>query len=189
MMDMDDQLEAMRAAWRAAPAGEISLSQLRAHVRQEQLVLQRETWLEALVSLASSAVFAFWALRAEGVVQAIFIGLAVFAIAWPVITIQLRRTVWQMLAEMVVDYRLFVQRRSQTGLLLARLGYMGGPLGLVIGFGLGNIGVLPNVVIQINPVFIWVAVATFVVLWGWSIRAAWRHKRILANLRIQSTIA
>jgi hypothetical protein len=77
----------------------------------------------------------------------------------------------------------------KTGLFLARLGYVGGPLGLVIGLGLGRIGVLPNVGVQSNPVVIWMAAATFVVLWVWSIRAARRHKLTLANLRAQSTIA
>ena len=189
MMDIDDQLEAMRAAWRAAPVGDLSVNQLRAQVRQEQRVLRRETWLEALVSLAMSGVFAVWASRAEGVAQTIFIGLAVFAIAWPAITIQLRRKVWRMQADTVEAYRSFVQRRSQTGLFLARLGYMGGPLGLVIGLGLGKAGVLPNVGVQSHPAAIWIAAAASVVLCGWSIRAARRHKRALANLRAQSTIA
>ena len=189
MIDLDDQLEAMRAAWRAAPVGDLSISQLRAQVRQEQRVLRRETWLEALVSLAMSGVFAVWASRAEGVAQTIFIGLAVFAIAWPAITIQLRRKVWRMQTETVEAYRSFAQRRSQTGLLIARLSYMGGPLGLVIGLGLGKAGVLPNVGVQSHPAAIWIAAAAFVVLSGWSMRAARRHKRTLANLRAQSTIA
>ena len=187
MMDLDDQLEAMRAAWRDASVGDLSISQLRAQVRTEQRVLRRATWLEALVSLAMSGVFAAWASRAEGVAQTIFIGLAVFAIAWPAITIQLRRKVWRMQTETVEAYRSFVQRRSQTGLLLARLSYMGGPLGLVIGLGLGRIGVLPNVGVQSHPAAIWIAAAAFVVLCGWSMRAARRHKRALANLRAQST--
>jgi hypothetical protein len=189
MIDLDDQLEAMRAAWRAAPVGDLSISQLRAQVRQEQRVLRRETWLEALVSLAMSGAFAVWASRAEGVAQTIFIGLAVFAIAWPAITIQLRRKVWRMQTETVEAYRSFAQRRSQTGLLLARLSYTGGPLGLVIGLGLGKAGVLPNVGVQSHPAAIWIAAAAFVVFSGWSMRAARRHKRTLANLRAQSTIA
>jgi len=67
-MDLDDQLEAMRAAWRDASVGDLSISQLRAQVRQEQGLLRREAWLEvlaslaagleALASLAASAVFA-----------------------------------------------------------------------------------------------------------------------------------
>jgi hypothetical protein len=118
MMDIDDQLEAMRAAWRAAPVGDLSVNQLRAQVRQEQRVLRRETWLEALVSLAMSGVFAVWASRAEGVAQTIFIGLAVFAIAWPAITIQLRRKVWRMQADTVEAYRSFPNRPfpCETGL-------------------------------------------------------------------------
>ena len=189
MMDLDDQLEAMRAAWRDASVGDLSISQLRAQVRTEQRVLRREIWLEALVSLAMSGVFAAWASRAEGVAQTMFIGLAVFAIAWPAITIQLRRKTWQMQAETVEAYRSFVQRRAQTGLFFARLGYAGGPLGLVIGLGLGRIGVLPNVGVQSHPAVLWMAAATFVVLWVWSISAARRHKLTLVNLRTQSTIA
>ena len=77
----------------------------------------------------------------------------------------------------------------KTGLFLARLGYVGGPLGLVIGLGLGRIGVLPNVGVQSHPAAIWIAAAAFVVFSGWSMRAARRHKRTLANLRAQSTIA
>ncbi len=189
MIDLDDQLEAMRAAWRAAPVGDLSISQLRAQVRQEQRVLRRETWLEALASFAASGVFAVWAAPADGVVQAIFIGLSVLAIAWPAITVQLRRKIWRMQTETVEAYRSFVQRRSQTGLFLARLSYMGGPLGLVIGLGLGKAGVLPNVGVQSHPAAIWIAAAAFVVLFGWSMRAARRHKRALANLRTQSTFA
>jgi hypothetical protein len=189
MMDLDDQLEAMRAAWRAAPGGDLSIRQLRAQVRQEQRAMCQEAWFEALISLAAGAIFAFWASRAEGVVQAIFIGLAVFAIAWPAITIHLRRKVWQMQAETVETYRSFVRGRSQTGLFVARVGHLGGPLGLVIGLGLGRAGVLPNFGVQSHPAVIWIAAATFLLLWGWSMRAAWRHKRTLANLRAQSTIA
>ena len=77
----------------------------------------------------------------------------------------------------------------KTGLFLARLGHAGGPLGLVIGLSLGRIGVPPNVGVQSHPAVIWMAAATLVVLWVWSIRAAWRHKLTLANLRAQSTIA
>jgi len=189
MMDLDDQLEAMRAAWRAAPGGDHSISQLRAQVREERLALRRDAWLEALGSLAASGLFIFWAARAEGVVQAIFVGLSVFALAWPAITIHLRRKLWHMQAETVEAYRLFLQRRSQTGLFLARLGYVGGPLGLVTGLGLGSIGVLPNVGFQSHPAVIWIAATTFVMACGWSMRAARRHKRTLANLRAQSTIA
>ena len=189
MMDLDDQLEAMRAAWRDASVGDLSISQLRAQVRQEQRLLRREAWLEVLASLAASGVFAVWAAHAVGVAQAIFVGLSVFAIGWLAVTIQLRRKTWQMQAETVEAYRLFVQRRAQAGLFLARLGYAGGPLGLVIGLGLGRIGVLPNVGVQSHPAVIWMAAATFVVLWVWSIRAARRHKLTLANLRAQSPIA
>ena len=189
MMELDDQLQAMRAAWRAVPDCDRSVSQLLAQVRQEQLALQRETWVEVLASLAASGIFAVWAAHAEGVVQTIFVGLSVFAIAWPAITIQLRRKAWQMQAETVEAYRLFLQRRSQTGLFLARLGYLGGPLGLVIGLGLGRTGVLPNVGTQSHPAVIWIAAATFVVLWGCSMRAARKHKRTLVNLRSQSTVS
>jgi|688.fasta_scaffold186461_1 hypothetical protein len=189
MMDLDDQLEAMRAAWRAASVGDLSISQLQAQVRQEQRVLRREAWLEALASLAASAVFAVWAAHAVDVAQDIFVGLSVFAIGWPAITIQLRRKAWQMQAETVEAYRSFLQRRAQTGLFLARLGHAGGPLGLVIGLSLGRIGVPPNVGVQSHPAVIWMAAATLVVLWVWSIRAARRHKRALANLRAQNTIA
>ena len=75
MMDLDDQLEAMRAAWRAASVGDLSISQLQAQVRQEQRVLRREAWLEALASLAASAVFAVWEAHAVDVAQDIFVGL------------------------------------------------------------------------------------------------------------------
>jgi hypothetical protein len=94
-----------------------------------------------------------------------------------------------MQAETVEAYRLFLQRRSKTGLVLARLGYVGGPLGLVTGLGLGSIGVLPDVGVQSHPAIILIAAATFVMACGWSMRAARRHKRSLANLRAQSTIA
>jgi hypothetical protein len=49
--------------------------------------------------------------------------------------------------------------------------------------------VLPNVNVQSYPAIIWIAAATFVMLCGWSMRAARRHKRTLANLRAQSAIA
>lgn len=182
MTDLDNELDTMRAAWSAIPSGDRSISQMRAQVGQGQATFRRGASLEALVSLGASGVFFFWALRSAGFEQAIFTGLAVFALAWLAITIQIRRKVWQMQGETVEAYRSFVQRRAQTGLLLARIGCVGGPLGLLAGLGLGSRGVLPKVG-QADYGIIWIAAVAFAASWGWSMLSARRHKRTLANLQ------
>jgi hypothetical protein len=188
MTDLDNYLDTMRAAWSAIPNGDGSISQMRAHVRQGQAAFRREASLEALVSLAASGVFVFWALRSEGFVQAIFIGLAAFAMAWLAIMFQLRQKVWQMQGETVEAYRSFLQRRAQTGLFLARIGYVGGPLGLLAGLGLGSHDVLPKAGLYAHYGIIWIAAAAFAASWGWSMIAARRHKRTLENLQDRETI-
>lgn len=179
--EQDDWAE-FRQAWSAAPMSAENQNQLRARIRNERMRLVFETASEVLVSIASMAVFLWWAMATQGVEQIILLTLAAASIATLLVTTALRRAVWRAKGESVAACRDLLRRQALLGLVFARVGYLGGPLGLFLGVVLGSFGGFGvNLAGPADAVILVVASVGLLAGWFWAVRESGRRRRMLAE--------
>ena len=136
---------------------------------------------EAALSIVSAAIFVWWATDARGFGRVVLLALSAFAIAMPAVTALVRRSVWRAQADTAESYRNFLRRRARLGLLFARLGYIGGPLGIAVGFSLaGPLGIRASAPGGTGALV--VACLAFVAACGWSLLEARKWRLVLERL-------
>lgn len=134
MSNHTDDWTDLKKVWRAQPDDREMYNRYRTQVQREKRRLQFEMGAEVLLSLLSAAIFAWWAAEADGVSRLTFIILSAFAVAMPIVTFFMRRTLWRAQTDTVASHRMFLRRRARLGLTFARIGYIGGPAGVAAGF-------------------------------------------------------
>jgi hypothetical protein len=178
--DLDDWTN-LQGAWRERPGDRETLGHFRALAAREKKRLQYEIAGEAALSIVSAAVFAWWASDARGFGRVALFALSAFAIAMPAVTALVRRSVWRAQADTVESHRTVLRRRARLGLLLARLGYVGGPLGVAVGFYLaGPLGIRAPVPGGAGVLV--VACLAVVAGCGWSLLEARKWRLVLERL-------
>jgi hypothetical protein len=188
MIDDSDDWGALEAAWRARSEGPpMSLEELEARVQRERVRMRLEIALEAAIAVGCGLTLVWWARDLHGATRAMVTTLAIASLALPALVNGLRRRIWRAHGETVVAYRRLLRRQARLGLLLARVGYVGGPLGIGLGLALTRFGdfaalsrnTAANVTIAL--------VASTALIAGvfWSIREAGRHRRTLAGIAEQ----
>ena len=171
----------LQGAWRAGPEDRETRDRFRDMAAREKKRLQYEIGGEAALSLVSAAIFGWWATDAEGWARIALFAMSGFAMATPIVTSLVRRSVWRAQADTVESYRHFLRRRARLGLVLARLGYIGGPLGVAMGVLLAEpLGVRETGVSGLT--LIAVASLALIGMCWWSLREARKWRRTLETL-------
>ncbi|MBU6372292.1 MAG: hypothetical protein KJS97_06140 [Alphaproteobacteria bacterium] len=182
----DDDWSDLQAAWRQdrPDPDDAFADRLRDQVRRERARSRWEAIAEIAVSVFCAVVFLWWAAGAEGGGRMLFTALALGTGATLLLSIVLRRSLWRAHGATVAAYRQVLRRRARMGLLFARLGYVGGPVGVAAGLLIAqavdtrSISNAPG----LNDVIGVVALAALAAGWVWALREAGRHKRALAAL-------
>ena len=178
--DLSDWMN-LQAIWRERSEDRKKLEHFRTLAVREKKRLQYEIAWEAALSIVSAGIFAWWATDARGFSQLALLMLSAFALATPVVTALMRRSVWRAQADTLESYRTFLRRRARLGLLLARLGYIGGPLGVAVGFFLaGNLGIRTPTPGGTGVLAL--ACLVLVALCGWSLLQARKWRLVLKRL-------
>ena len=171
----------LQGLWRERPDERETLEHFRALAAREKKRLQYEIVGEVSLSIVSALIFLWWAMDARDFSRVTLLGLSAFAIAMPAVTTLVRRSVWRAQADTVESHRTFLRRRAQLGLLFARLGYIGGPLGVAVGFSLaGPLGIRASVPGDTGALV--VACLAFVAVCGWSLRESRKWRLVLERL-------
>lgn len=171
----------LQGAWRARPEDRETRDRFRDMAVREKTRLRYEICGEAALSFVSAAVFAWWATDAEGWARIALFAMSAFSIATLIVTSVMRRSVWRAQADTMESYRHFLRRRARLGLMLARLGYVGGPLGVAIGVLLAEpLGVRETGVRGLT--LITVASLALIGMCWWSLREARKWRRTLDTL-------
>lgn len=180
--DQDDWAD-FRQAWSAAPMSAENQDQLRARVQNERRRMVIEAAAEALVAIACMAVFLWWARDTQGIEKIILLTLAAASVATPLVTMGFRRAVWRAKGESVAACRDLLRRQALLGLVFARIGYIGGPFGVLFGVVLGHVsGVGVGLASPTDTVIAVVASVVLVAGWLWALREAGRRRRMVAEL-------
>jgi hypothetical protein len=173
----------LQGLWRERPNERETLEHFRALAAREKKRLQYEITAEAALSIVSAAIFAWWATDARGFSQVALLVLSAFAIAMPAVTASVRRSVWRAQTDTLESYRAVLRRRARVGLLLARLGYIGGPLGVAVGFFLaGPLGIRASVPGGTGALIV-ACLALIAVCW-WSLLEARKWRLVLERLNV-----
>jgi hypothetical protein len=171
----------LQGLWRERSDERETLEHFRTLAAREKKRLQYEIAAEAALSIVSTAIFVWWATDARGFGRVVLLALSAFAIAMPAVTALVRRSVWRAQADTAESYRNFLRRRARLGLLFARLGYIGGPLGIAVGFLLaGPLGIHTSVPGDTGALV--VACLAFVAVCGWSLLEARKWRLVLERL-------
>ena len=171
----------LQGLWRERSDERETLEHFRTLAAREKKRLHYEIAAEAALSIVSAAIFVWWATDARGFDRVVLLALSAFAIAMPAVTALVRRSVWRAQADTAESYRNFLRRRARLGLLFARLGYIGGPLGIAVGFLLaGPLGIHTSVPGGTGALV--VACLAFVAACGWSLLEARRWRLVLERL-------
>ena len=178
--DLNDWANLQRV-WRKQPDDRTKLEHFRTLATREKKRLQYEIAWEAVISIVSASIFAWWATDARGFSQVALLVLSAFAIAMPAVTALMRRSLWRAQADTLESYRTVLRRRARVGLLLARLGYIGGPLGVAVGFLLAGALDIRTPTPGGTGVLI-VACLVVVALCGWSLLEARKWRLVLERL-------
>lgn len=188
MTGKSDDWAKLQAAWKAQPSETESNARYRERLRKERRREFIEAVFETLMSLACACVFAWWALKLDGVERIILAALAVAALSYIPITFFLRRSVWFAHRSTITDHALFLRQHAQRGLWFARVGYVGGPLGLVLGVTLSHLGDFTALKAMVDPKLAFIAVLALAAVWLWSFRQAGRWRCILTGLEARDHI-
>ena len=171
----------LQELWRERSDERETLEHFRNAAAREKKRLQYETAAEAALSIVSAAIFAWWATDARGFGRVALFALSALAITMSAVTALVRRSVWRAQADTTESYRNFLRRRARLGLLFARLGYIGGPLGIAVGFLLaGPFGIHTSVPGDTGALV--VACLAFVAVCGWSLLEARKWRLVLERL-------
>ena len=176
MSDHADDWADLQKAWRAQPDDHGTHDGDRHLVRREKRRLQYEMSAELLLSLICAAIFAWWASEADGVHRWTFVVFSISAVTTPVVTFFMRQSLWRARVDTLASHRVFLRRRARLGLTLARIGYVGGPAGVVLGFLLASqFGVRPADPTNMTAVVLACLALTAMVCW-WLLEARkWRR--------------
>lgn len=175
--------EEFRQVWGSAPMSVENQDQLRARVRNERTRMVVEAAGEAFFSIASMAVFLWWARHVHGIEKIILLTLSAASIVTLLVTTGFRRAVWRAKGESVAACRDLLRRQAVLGLVFARIGYIGGPIGVFSGVVLGQIGgVGASLEGPTDAVIAVSASVIFVAGWLWALREAGRRRRMIAEL-------
>ncbi|MGA0055054.1 MAG: hypothetical protein ACO3JI_08500 [Steroidobacteraceae bacterium] len=171
----------LQGLWRERSDERETLEHFRTLAAREKKRLHYEIAAEAALSIVSAAIFVWWATDARGFGRVVLLALSAFAIAMPAVTALVRRSVWRAQADTAESYRNFLHRRARLGLLVARLGYIGGPLGIAVGFLLaGPLGIRASAPGGTGALV--VACLAFVAVCGWSLLEARKWRLVLERL-------
>ena len=171
----------LQGVWRSRSEDRETRERFRALAAREKTRLQYEIGGEAALSFFSAAIFTWWATDAEGWARIALFAMSAFSIATLIVTSVMRRSVWRAQADTMEAYRHFLRSRARLGLVLARLGYVGGPLGVAIGvFLAGPLGVRETGVRGLT--LIAVASLALIGMCWWSLREARKWRRTLDTL-------
>ena len=171
----------LQGLWRERSDERETLKHFRTLAAREKKRLQYEIAAEAALSIVSAAIFVWWATDARGFGRVTLLALSALAITMPAVTALVRRSVWRAQADTAESYRNFLRRRARLGLLFARLGYVGGPLGIAVGFSLaGPLGVRASVPGGTGALV--VACLAFVAVCWWSLLEARKWRLVLERL-------
>ncbi len=171
----------LQELWSERSGERETLEHFRNLAAREKKRLQYEIAAEAALSIVSAAIFVWWAMNARGFGQVVLLALSAFAIAVPAVSALVRRSVWRAQADTAESHRSFLRRRALLGLLFARLGYIGGPLGIAVGFLLaGPLGIHASVPGDTGALV--VACLAFVAVCGWSLLEARKWRLVLERL-------
>lgn len=171
----------LQGLWRERSDERETLEHFRTLAAREKKRLQYEIAAEAALSIVSAAIFVWWAMDARGFGQVALLVLSTLAITMPAVTALVRRSVWRAQADTADSYRNFLRRRARLGLLFARLGYIGGPVGIAVGFSLaGPLGI--HVSVPGGTAALVVACLAFVAACGWSLLEARKWRLVLERL-------
>lgn len=183
MMQDDNDWAALQRSWQAGQSAPAEPAWLKAAVRREQRRARWEMLAEVLISLGCAVVLASWAGTSRGWTAGILWALVVAAGISPVITIRLRLATWRGRGDTVTAWRGQLRRQARLGLLLARLGLVGGPLGLVLGLALGTFGDMSQIDRTLAHGLIGpVGLVILALGWCWALHEARRHQRTLRTL-------
>lgn len=138
MSDHADDWADLQRAWHAQPADRGAYDRDRHLIQREKRRLQYEMGAELLLSLACAATFAWWASETDGAHRWTLAVLSACAVTTPVVTFLMRRSLWRARVDTLASHRVFLRRRARLGLTMARIGYIGGPAGVVLGFLLAS---------------------------------------------------
>jgi hypothetical protein len=175
----------LQGLWLERPDEGETLEHFRALAAREKKRLRFEIVGEAALSIVSALIFLWWAMDARGFGRVALLALSALAIAMPAVTALVRRSVWRAKADTLESHRTFLRRRARLGLLFARLGYIGGPLGIAVGFSLaGPLGIRASVPGGTGALV--VACLTFVAICGWSLLEARKWRLVLKRLNAYS---
>lgn len=179
--DTDDWKD-FQSAWQSQGDNPAAAAIYRQRVDREKRRMILEASFEAVVSVSCAALFTWWSIRSGGVEAYILIALAVLSLATLAGTLQLRRQLWRAQADTLASYRTFLRRRARVGLLFNRLGYVGGPLGLATGLGLGWTFDFRSAVVETSTVSLVMAVLALAAACWWAMRGARKWRRIRDQL-------
>lgn len=181
MSDHADDWSDLREAWRSQPADHGTYNCDRHLIQREKRRLQYEMAAEVLLSLVSAAIFAWWASEADGAHRWTLVVFSASAVTTPVVTFFMRRSLWRARVDTLASHRAFLRRRARLGLTLARIGYIGGPAGVLLGFLLASqFGVRPAGTTSKTAVFLACLALTAICFWALLEARKWR--RILQKL-------
>ena len=183
--DVDDWSD-LQSAWRQdrSEPDEGFAERLRAQVRRERARSRVEAIAEAAVSLFCAIVFLWWASGATGGARLLFLALAIATFASLLVTSALRRSLWRAHGASAAEYRSLLRRRAQLGLTFARMGYIGAPLGVAMGFAVARFTgrPAPAGAEGLTSVIAVIACATLAMGWVWALREARRHRNTIKTL-------
>lgn len=169
--DFGSATAATSALARSGPTPGIPISRRPTSVLRALAII--EAVGEALVSIACMAVFLWWARDARGVEKIILLTLSAASVVMLLVTTGFRRAVWRAKGESVAACRDLLRRQAVLGLVFARVGYIGGPLGVLVGVMLGQVGgVGASLEGPIDAVLAVSASVIFVAGWLWALREA-----------------
>ena len=184
--DTDDWTE-FQAAWQSRGDTAAARAYHRQSVDREKTRMMLEAACEAVVALSCAALFAWWSIHADGFERYILIVLAVLSLATLAVTTVLRRRLWRAQADSLAAYRSFLRRRARLGLLLSRLGYLGGPIGLATGLALGWAFDFRAAVGGLSDGSVGLAVMALAAACWWTMRGARKWRLVLDQLGPEET--
>jgi hypothetical protein len=171
MMQDDNDWAALQRSWQAGQSAPAEPAWLKAAVRREQRRARWEMLAEVLISLGCAVVLASWAGTSRGWTAGILWALVVAA------------GISRGRGDTVTAWRGQLRRQARLGLLLARLGLVGGPLGLVLGLALGTFGDMSQIDRTLARGLIGpVGLVILALGWCWALHEARRHQRTLRTL-------
>lgn len=176
MSDHADDWADLQKAWHAQPADRGAYDRDRHLIQREKRRLQYEMVAELLLSLACAVIFAWWASETDGTRRWTFVVFSAAAVTTPLVTFFMRRSLWRARVDTLASHRVFLRRRARLGLTMARIGYVGGPAGVVLGFLLASqLGVRPADPTNMTAVVLACLALTAMVCW-WLLEARkWRR--------------